>query len=115
MYEINRSIAVIRPRTPFIKWANSMSGDGREVTAEYFKHDCTVVLIPQYEAEREALEHVNRVWEEIFEEELRSWDTQEALWPEHRTRKMFWQWFAVEFHSLLIDPDGNPIKKDILL
>jgi len=108
MHKLNHSVAVIRPRQPFIKWANSRSGDGREVSADYFKKDCTVVLIPTYGTEREALEHINKIWEDVFEEKLRSWDTQELLWPQDRTRKMFWQWFSVEFHPTLLDPDGDP-------
>src|SRR5438874_5738361 len=46
----------------------------------------------------------------LFEEQLESWWTDEALWPKERDLKMFLDWFEVEFHSLVLDLCNEPIR-----
>ena len=105
MQSINRSVAIIRPKRTFIKWANWCSPDGREFRSEYFlKEYSTVVLMPKYFIVREARKYINEHWEDIFKEELQYWNSNEIWWPKDRSIKMFRQWFRVEFHSKVIDP-----------
>ena len=56
----------------------------------------------------------NDMWEDLFEEKLLGWSTNENWWPKERTEEMFWEWFNVEFHSMVIDPYEDPIKKERL-
>jgi hypothetical protein len=114
MYSINRSAAIIFPKQPYIKWANSMPGDGREFTAASFKNDCTVILIPEYDTEKQARAFINKIWQDIFEEELWGWCTDETLWPKDRTQKMFSQWFSIKFHSEVIDLVKGQIEKTLV-
>ena len=103
MYEINRSIAIVKPKSPYIKWANSLPNADREFSVDVFQKDCTVILIPEYETTKEARAHINNIWEEIFEQELRAWSTNKVWWPQQRTQTVFWQWFSIEFHSTVYD------------
>src|ERR1700694_5512461 len=63
-----------------------------------FQRDCFALLIAEYDTEEEAREHINEMWEDLFEEKLLGWSTNENWWPIERTKEMFWEWFAVEFH-----------------
>ena len=104
------SAVVIIPTQPFIKWvnwANSISGFGRELSAEYFTGDCSMLLIPQFLTEKEARKYIRTVWHEIFERQLERY-VEKPFWPQHKTPEMFSKWFGIQFHStvftcLLVD------------
>jgi len=105
MRPLHRSAIVIKPKRPFIKWANSVSGDGTEFIADYFieNHSC-VVLMPEHNYKsQKVFSFINGVWESIFEESLRDWNLDTTQWPPQRTQKMFKQWFSVEFHLAVFD------------
>ena len=112
MYSINRSIAIIRPKQPFVEWANQLPDADFKVSVDELQNDCLVILIPEYTTNEEAKECINELYEDIFEEELSGWCTNESWWPKKRTQEMFWQWFNVEFHSVVMDPYEEPIEKE---
>ena len=112
MYSVNRSIALIIPKQPFVDWANQLPGPDFKVSLEVLQKECLAVLIPDYDTEDEAKAYVNDLYEEIFEEELFGWCTEEARWPKERTPDLFWRWFDVNFHSRVIDPYEDPIEKE---
>ncbi len=114
MITINRSVAIIKPDKPFIKWANSLPDAAREYTDEEFQEDCNAILIPEYDSDKEARKYISQIWEDLFDEELWSWWTDETLWPKDRTEQMFWKWFKIEFHSMVADPYDLPIEKEDL-
>lgn len=102
--EFPKSIAIIKPKQPFVDWANQLSSSKEaQVTLDTFKDDNTAILIPPYDDETEARRYISKYCEELFEQELYGWCTNEDRWPKNRTKKMFWQWFAVEFHSMVYD------------
>ena len=107
MQNINRSIAIIRPKRSYIEWANSCSYDDRQYTPEYIDERSSAILIPFYDAVTvgAAREYVNSIWDKIFTEELQNWHLDQSRWPENRTLEMFKQWFTVELHSIVFDPD----------
>ena len=111
MDEINCSVAIIRPKRPYITWANSLPDADRELTDDAFQKVSTAILIDEYETQVEARALINNIWENIFEYELDAWCTNEAWWPQERTQKMFWQWFDVEFHSIAFESGKAPIKR----
>jgi len=50
MYTINRSIAIIRPKRPFVDWANQLPDAEFKSSLDDFKTDCLAVLIPDYDS-----------------------------------------------------------------
>lgn len=114
MYTIDRSIAIIRPKQPFVDWANQLPDADGEVSLSDLRDDCLAVLVPEYDTKEEASENLAALWEDLFEEELRGWSTDESMWPTARTKEMFLDWFDVEFHSVVIDPYEDEIKKERL-
>lgn len=104
MRTVKRSVAIVRPKSPFLKWANNLSGG-----FGYSADDSTVFLIPSLlsmeglSIDTMGWRYINSAWDDIFVEMLRGWEATEWCWPRYRTRKMFGLWFKVEFHSLIID------------
>ena len=96
---INRAIAVITPRQPFIDWANSLELDQPRLTLVQARSDIRALLIP--EPERRRFIEMNYVF--IFEDELTVWSRDKMQWPEPRTLGLFGEWFDVEIHTLVFD------------
>ena len=114
MYTINRSIAIIRPKQPFVDWANQLPDAEWESSLDDFKTDCLAILIPDYDTDEEAEGYINEIYEDIFTEILSEWSTEESWWPQDRTNEMFWQWFEVELHSIVMDSCMEPIEEEEL-
>ena len=112
MYLINRSIAIIIPKQPFVDWANQLPDSEPKVSLEELQEECTAVLIPDYNTEDEAKSYVEELCEDIFELELFNWCAEEGRWPQERTKELFWKWFDVSFHSMVFDPYEDPIEKE---
>lgn len=45
MFIINRSVAIIKPKQPFVDWANSVV-DEEQYSISDFSTDCSVILLP---------------------------------------------------------------------
>ncbi len=103
---------VIRPKRPFVDWANQIARQNKnavaEITEEEARRRGTVYLIPEPTTAAEAMEYAKRHWEKIFDHELEGqWDDEGDLWPRHRTWEMFLEWFDVEVHREIVDLTGN--------
>ena len=109
---INRNIAIIKPRAPFLEWLESLPDWDLDITLEDLRSDCTVFLIPELDDE-DAIKYIEDMHKEIFEYELDSWHRDESLWPEKRTLKLFREWFDIELHSMVLDTLDEEIEKDI--
>jgi len=70
MYTINRSIAIIRPKQPFLDWANQLPDTELKSSLDDFKTDCLAILIAEYGTDEEAKGHINEIYEDIFDELL---------------------------------------------
>lgn len=108
MYAVDRSVALIKPRQPFLDWLMILPDSELDLTLEQLRTDCTVFLVPEFLDLEEALGFIDQIYSQIFEMELASWWEDESLWPEHRTVQLFWKWFDVELHSTVVDAAGDP-------
>jgi len=109
MFEIDRSLIVVKPKQPFLDWAQTV--DYQEgLTLEQVREDATAYLIPEPWDKDEQAEILKWCYEFIFEAELESWYTDPDLWPQHRDLETFREWFDVEFHSLVFDLCDEPIQ-----
>ena len=81
MYIINRSIAIIRQKQPFVDWANQLPDAELKSSLDEFKTDCLAILIPDYDTDEEAEGYINEIYEDIFIEILSGWCTEEAWFP----------------------------------
>jgi len=115
MRAINRATMVVRPRQPYVDWADSIDDDeGARLTLEEHREDPTAYLIPVVDDVEQAEEILVACWPLLFENELESWCTEDEAWPADRTLEMFLDWFDVELHSTVVDIAADPIEGEDL-
>ena len=49
---------------------------------------------------------------ELFEEELKGWYTEPALWPRDRSLTMLREWCSFELHTVVVDTGESPLEDD---
>ena len=109
---IDRNIAVIKPKQPFLDWLRSQPDWDLDLTLEQLHEECTVVLTPDFPYIEDARKYVESLYEMLFEIELDSWYTDPSWWPDNRNLKTFRKWFDIEIHSMVIDFWGKPLKRE---
>jgi len=107
---VNRAALIVRYKEPFVKWINESDpyNEDMDYSIDDANEDNTVYLIDHAEAEN-LEEWIGLNFAVLFENELVSWYTDEALWPENRDLKLFKKWCAVECHTVLIDAGTDPV------
>lgn len=111
MYQLDRFVALIRPREPFLDWLRSVPDfEDLDLTLEHVRGDSTALLIPQFDDEDEAVAFVYRIWDDIFSGELDAWTEEKALWPQGRTIEMFMEWFDVEIHTTVAEIEESDTR-----
>ena len=73
MKSLNRSVAIIRPKQPYIDWANSFDDGGP--TLELEKTRANAYLIKEHGDIRQSYKFVERNYAKIFEDKLNGWMT----------------------------------------
>lgn len=112
MYEVNRSVAILKPRQPFLDWLQNLPGslDGQLQLAQ-LRADCNALLIPAADDYESAEDFVRQHYRTLFGAELADWCDDDAFWPE-LTPALFIEWFDVEIHSVLTDLVDNPLERE---
>jgi hypothetical protein len=103
MDSINRQVAVIKPKDPYIHWINSLPGTVDPVSIDELQNDCTAILLPHFDTDQESINYLKKNFRSIFEYELFEWHTNEEDWPQKITFKLFQEWFKIEFHTEVFD------------
>jgi hypothetical protein len=111
MFIINRSVAIIKPKQPFVDWANSIV-DEEQYSVSDFSTDCSVILLPVTDSDEDAEDFIKDVFKDVFEMELSSWVVDDEMWPEKITYEMFLDWFEVDYHSMVFDSLKDDIEKE---
>ncbi|MGD8770387.1 MAG: hypothetical protein PVJ20_11230 [Desulfobacterales bacterium] len=70
MFQINRSVAIIRPKQPFVDWANSITDEDEQYSIHSFNTDCSVILLPEYDSDEDAEAFIKDIFQDVFEIEL---------------------------------------------
>lgn len=112
MFLINRMAAILKPKKPFVDWINRTDPTEPPLSIDDARRDSTVILVPEFETEEEAISYVESSYDVIFEDELYDWYQDESLWPKNRTLELFRQWIKIEMHSMVFDTQEDPIEKD---
>lgn len=111
MTEVNRCLMVVKPNQPFLDWARSLEDAEPGLELNDVREDSTAYLVPEFETDDDRMEILVWCAAFVFEEELRSWFTEENAWPPLRDAETFLAWFDVEFHSLVFDlDDQSPLE-----
>ena len=110
MDSINRQIAIIKPKEPYVDWINSLPGIDEPCDIEELNNDCTALLLPHLDDDDESMRYIKKSYAKIFEFELDSWSTDKKTWPKKRNFSLFSKWFKIEFHSELFDIGNGNIE-----
>ena len=103
-YFVERSVAIIKPKQPFLEWIRGTISDApQELTLDSIRIDCNSYLIPEVEEIEDGINFIDDKFADLFSLELASWTEDENIWPGNLTLKMFWEWFDVEIHPTMID------------
>ncbi len=112
MWSVNRCVLVIRPRQPYLDWVHSLDDEGKQVTLDDLRRDCTALLIPLVDDDDHQDEILATIFREVFEHELRAWMSDPAAWPRISDLAMFKDWFELEFCSMTMDVVGDDIETE---
>jgi hypothetical protein len=107
---INRTAAVIKPRQPYIDWANSFEGAAGVVSLEEVRSNATALLIPEFDCLADGRDFLEENFALIFDNQLAAWSADSKTWPKNRDLDLFRQWFDLEVHELVYDVVEEPIE-----
>ena len=103
MKAVNRGVIVVKPKTPFLDWANSSDDTGAVITMDEVHQDCTAYLTSEFGDDNQLRAFLEQNYPLLFEQELFDWHQDQDAWPAKRDFHTFLEWFEVEFHSVVLD------------
>lgn len=109
---IDRGVAIVRPKQPFLDWINDSAGFAEPVTFQDLMEDCTAILVPDLDTLDETREFLEPMKPMLLELELDGWIRDRSEWPEERTGELFDAWFDIEVHSMVWDVLAGPLPKE---
>jgi hypothetical protein len=112
--DINRGIVVVKPREPYVNWANSCDEFPTKTTLDDLHRECTAYLLPEWYDDDELERLIQKHSRFIFENELAGWSTDESTWPRRRGYKTFREWFTIEHHSVVLELGDGIIEVEEL-
>ena len=108
MENVKRTALILKPKQPFLDWLLSVE-PGEDFRDELKEGD--VYLLPYYEEISQMQNWLKRNFDTIFTDQMNNWYTDEALWPENRTMKMFMEWFEYSLSTMVLDTQRGGIEK----
>jgi hypothetical protein len=113
MYEVNRSVAILRPQAPFLDWLKALPGSiDAELTLESLTSNSNALLIPPSDDMDALREYVLAQYHSLFQAELADWCDDRSLWPEPLSAELFAQWFAIQIHPVLTDIVDDSLERE---
>lgn len=113
---LNRAAVILKYKAPMLRWINDSDpyDDNPQVSMDEVNRDRTVYLISDRDADDDLslARWVKANYTVLFDAELEGWYTDESLWPQKRTFKLFQEWFEVVCHTVVEDTVGTPIQDD---
>ncbi len=70
------------------------------------------MYLVEVEDEDELAEWLARNHQELFEEELKGWYTDPALWPRDRSLQRQQEWCSFELNTVVVDTGESPLRDD---
>ena len=109
---INRSAVVIGHEPAFVGWLKGTGLAEDTICKQNDVAEKTVYLIPACFHPEELDEVIEDFYEEIFRQELQSWQPDEAYWPDTAHFGLFTRWFTVEAYSKVRDAGRGLIEEE---
>ena len=112
MFEVNRSIAVVRPTQAFYDWYVSLPDTPKETFAEV-REDRHSYLLPKIEANEPPSKIISDgLAHTIFEWELMLRLIDVEYWPADRTKiDNLLEWFEIQIVPLIVDTSEDNLSR----
>jgi hypothetical protein len=104
----NRSALVVIPKEPFKAWAATYNEETVEVLHEYV-NEKRIYLI-EFFCKDNIRDIIIRYCDEIFTNELSTWNYIENEWPKDRNVDVFLEWFDVSLTNGIYDLENDDIQ-----
>ncbi len=112
MRRLRRTALSVRPKQPYIDWANALDEDGPRISQDFAGEQNIYLVEDMAEGRFDLQAIVEPHYAAIFEEELGAWHRVESDWPTPRNFATFQAWFEVEVHSLVLDLAGGWLRTE---
>lgn len=112
---INRNAIILLPKQPALDWIMRVDPQPMpDFTLEELRQEQDVFLLGDgtINTPEQAQQWALRRFSILFDSFLHSWFTDETMWPKRRTRKMFLEWFEVQYHSTVWDLSTDPLEHE---
>lgn len=109
MYFVDRTAVVLKPTQQFLDWLKQADSDMPDLTLEQIRTNCSVYLVPQFDAPEEVVSYFDERFQEIFAAEITAWDIDQSKWP-LISLKTFGEFFDFEIHDMVLDTHEDDIK-----
>lgn len=106
---VRRSAVVIKKQQPFLNWLLVYD---KEMVIDDMVMEGDVYLLPDFETTREMEKWMNKHFDKLFADQLNGWYTDESMWPQNRTFKMFKDWFSYSLYTMVWDTETDFIEKE---
>ena len=110
MRTLNRSAIIVTPKQPLLEWLHSIDPSSHDLKITDLQSDPSVYLFPECNDDNDLTRYLKEFYEEIFEQELESWDRLEETWPRDRSFKTFQGWFDYRIHWMIFDLADQPLE-----
>ena len=106
---VNRAAVILLPTNAYFEWTKTCPGANPAITLAHVREDPTVFLIPGADT---PATWVDDNYLDLFEHELEGWSTNEAVWPQNRTRELFHEYFEAHIGTMVLDMVEGPVAKE---
>lgn len=116
MYEVNRSVIILRPKQSFLDWLCGLPGcfEPAPNLAE-LRENGNAILVPAVDRLDELQEFIAEHAVELFEAELADWCEDDSLWPNPLTPALFAEWFDIGVHGVVTDLVEESLERERFL
>lgn len=105
---VNRSLLIVKAREPFREWVASLPGKSK-ITLRDLNSGCKAYLIPEIEDNQQCDEILERMFADLFVEQLFKWCIDDVKWPRNRTYTLFNRWFEPDFYPVVADTVASDV------
>lgn len=113
MYEVNRSVVLVRPQQPFLDWLHTLPGGvDPSVSLAALQQHCNALLVPGDDDAEAIRAFVLTRAETLFQAELADWCEDDSLWPSPLNAERFLHWFKLSIHPVVTDIADDPLERE---
>lgn len=106
---INRYAIRVKPKKPYIEWANACNSADE---LPYETSEYNTYLVHEYFDDFNLKHWIKNNYFRIFVMELFAWNENEEDWPKKRSYTLFKKWFSIEISSMVYDFETFPVFKE---